>query len=123
MSDLKKAIHRQYADLDLIEVEVPEWPGKDGKPSRLRFRRRLTVDDVAAMGSIVSVSGHSVLIRLFELLAVDENGNRLVDPNDREWFATQVDGHMVAKVAARAGLQSAFGDEVGEPPDEGDSGN
>ena len=122
MSDLKKAIHRQYADLDLIEVEVPEWPDRDGRPSKVRFRRRLTVDDVAAIGSISDMSGHFVLIKLFEMLAVDEKGDRLVDPNDREWFAQQVDGHLVASVAARAGLQQAFMGEVGEPPKEGEDG-
>ena len=107
--DLKKAIHRQYMDFDLLEVPAPEWPGKDGKPSVVRFRRRLSVDDAALFGSIGLTNNDSDLMgRLFAALAVDEDGEPLVDPNDREWFGRYSDAASVNAVMRRSGLMEHF---------------
>ena len=100
---VKDAMHRQYADAGVIKVEVPEWPDADGNPTTVRFRSRLTVDDLEYY--LARQSSRNIYAVLFRLLAVNEDMTPLVDPNDDEWFTSQVDGGMVSRVAARAGLQ------------------
>lgn len=121
---LKQNIHRPYASLDLIEVEAPEFPDKDGKPSLLKFRRRLTVDDVASLADMKLGSTFATHLALFRLLAVNDDGTPLVDPNDDEWFRKTVDGMHVVDVSERAGLlQSVAMQTASEDGAEGDAGN
>ena len=110
-SEIKRSIHRQYVSLEPISIEAPEFPDKDGNPTVLRFKRRLNVDDVAALG-VIDFEGQSMdqlHTQLFRVLAIDEEGNRLVDPNDDEWFRTGTDGTLISKVAERANLVSVLG--------------
>ena len=46
---LKQAMHRPYADQQIISVEVPEWPDDDGNPVTIRFATELNVDQVASV--------------------------------------------------------------------------
>ena len=101
---LKQRIHKGYQDLKLIEVEAPEWLDENGKPSKVRFRAALSVDDVHTIGVLDSRNLNVLHVELFALLAVDEEGKKLVDPNDDEWFRRYSNGLEVVNVAKRANL-------------------
>ena len=118
---LRENLHAHYSSLPFIEVEAPEWPDADGKPSIIRFRQRLTVDDVLALGAFAGKGDNSFKTELFRRLAVDEDGGQLVKPNDDSWFRTELDGLAVVAVANRAKLLEIVYDGIAKDHD-GDSG-
>ena len=76
-----------------VEVECPEFPDADGAPAKLLFRSRLTVSDVIALGEFESpFAPMRFELLLFHLLALDENGERLVDPDADEVYPRECGG-------------------------------
>lgn len=115
-----------------FEVDAPEWPDGEGKPSKVRFRSEPTVADVLEFVDIQQRSGLKagidVAIALFAILAVNEEGVRLVDAaamgkNSDGWFFESVSGADVLNVMTRAGVVQRFHEalariqlpEVGQP--------
>ena len=113
----KADLHRPFAMQRHIEVEAPEFPDKDGNPTRIRFRTKLSVDDVLTLQKIdltKTVPGDdgterrpdlgALSLALFSLLAVDKDGMPIGNPDDNEWFMESVDGMAILQVVLRSNL-------------------
>ena len=121
---LKQAMHRPYADQQIISVEVPEWPDDDGNPVTIRFATELNVDQVASVQAAQLNKGLKGLpITLFRLCALGEDDAPLVDPNDDILFRTGVNALTIAAVVERSGLEDVIlpqlRREKGEPAAKG----
>ena len=88
-----------------VEVECPEFPDDAGAPTTLRFRSRLTVADVLALSAADDAfKPLRFELLLFHLLALDEQGERLDDPDADDWFKHGADPFAVIAVVRRAGV-------------------
>ena len=88
-----------------IEVPAPEL----GEGVVARFRSRFTVDDLLAVAGTPSSREPLVLDLLLARLAlIDADGQRMVDPNDDDWFQRAADGVVMSRLARRAGLVAEF---------------
>lgn len=111
---LKQALGRS-ARSEVIEVIAPEFPDDNGEPSVIRFRGHLTVGDLER----ISNAPRSVLnFKLFECLALNEDGGPLVDPDDSKWVES-LDVLKVGAVVVRARLfEKVFLAQVKPNPEE-----
>lgn len=93
---------------EIVEVECPEWPDADGKPQAMRFRTTLSVADTLELAEINPKTAAAKAVALFIILALDESGRRLIQPeavaNGDGWFMQAAAGMDVINIVNRANL-------------------
>lgn len=116
-------------DKDTIAVEMPELAEDGEPPVVVEFKTWLTVNErvelADAVGTANTVLGRDIMARfvLFEICALDDEGNRLVPPQKAtadkhgnlkakpNWFSGDVDSSLILLAVARAQLQGrVFGE-------------
>ena len=116
-----KYLARTFGNAPIIKAKVPEALDDDGKPVIIRFRTRLTPGDLEAMAEMAPKTIDLVHLALFRLLAIDNNGEPLVNDADDDAFVDGLDGKLISKIVERCGLMKAAYDDLPNLSGDGDA--
>ena len=115
-----KHLGRHLSQAKVITVKVPEALDGDGKPLVIRFRSRMTVADMIQLAELPKRTEDLVRLSLFRLMAIDGDGEPLVNPDDADWYLHGIDAKLICKIVDRAELPDYVFGEIEVPQDEGD---
>jgi|TARA_R100000406_G_C3009264_1_gene97007 hypothetical protein len=88
---------KHFAEQDVKVTEVPEW-GEDSQPLKI-YSKPLTLNETSKLYKMSKEDDLTMMAYVLIYKALDENGDKLFDLQDKNALLNQVDREVLMRVA------------------------